>query len=105
MKSNSFERFYKTDVTIANLKVDDYSGETEKEILGTLKADIQPYSGDKAREKYGIEIECQKRMFCSHNPNVDEKNNVIIGDEVYEIVHVAEWEFGLEVMLSRRRLR
>ena len=105
MTSNPFKRFYTTVVSIVQYKINDYTGEKETKVLGTLKADIQPYSGDKAREAYGIEIECQKRMFCEPDPNIDVRNYLEINGEIYEIVHVAEWNMGLEVMLQRSRLK
>lgn len=105
MKSDPFKRFYNTDVTVVRYEINDYSGEKTTDILGTLKADIQPYSGDKAREAYGVEIECQMRMFCDYDPNIDVKNYLEIKGEIYEVTHIAEWSAGLEVMLKRSRLK
>ena len=59
-----FSRFYNKDVIIAEYEIDDYTGKTEKTVLSEIKADVQPYSGGRAREQYGLDIECQMRMFC-----------------------------------------
>lgn len=104
MLSNPFKRFYTTNVTIVQYKIDDYSGEKETRVLSSFKADVQPYSGGKAHEAYGVEIECQLRMFCDADENISEKNYVQISGEIYEIVHVAPWNMGFEVMLNRRQL-
>lgn len=105
MSSNAFERFYTTDVSVISFKIDDYTGDAQTSILGTLKADVQPYSGDKAREEYGVEIECQKRMFCAESADIDVKNHIKIDGVIYEITHIARWELGLEVMLNKTRLK
>lgn len=54
-----FSRFYNKDVIIAEYEIDDYTGKAEKTVLSEIKADIQPYSGGRAREEYGLDIECQ----------------------------------------------
>lgn len=101
--SNPFNRFYTTDVTVVHYKKDDYSGETDRQVLGTLKADVQPYSGGKAHEEYGLDIECQMRMFCDADENISVKNCLEIAGTKYEIVHVAPWNMGLEVILKLMR--
>lgn len=104
-RNNLFKRFYNTDVTVVQIKKDDYSGEMEKKSLNSFKADVQPYSGGKAYEKYGAQIECQFRMFCNTEDNIEVKNHVEISGEIYEITYIARWDMGLEVMLKRSSLR
>ena len=79
-----FSRFYNKDVIIAEYEIDDYTGKTEKTVLSEIKADVQPYSGGRAREQYGLDIECQMRMFCDMSDDV---------------------KVGLVAMLERSRLK
>lgn len=103
--TNPFERFYDTEVTVVRIKKDDYSGETVQTELNFFTADIQPYSGGKAYEEYGVNIDCQKRMFCGEHDNISVNNHVKIGGEIYEIVYVEKWGFGYSVMLKRSKQR
>lgn len=65
-----FSDFYDKTVIIAEYEIDDYTGKTEKTVLSEIKADVQPYSGGRAREQYGLDIECQMRMFCDMSDDV-----------------------------------
>ena len=89
-----FSDFYDKTVIIAEYEIDDYTGKTEKTVLSEIKADVQPYSGGRAREQYGLDIECQMRMFC------DMSDDVKVG-----ITYVQKWDSDLVAMLERSRLK
>ena len=80
-----FSRFYNKDVIIAEYEIDDYTGKAEKTVLSEIKADIQPYSGGRAREEYGLDIECQMRMFC------DMSDDVNVGSKVEYDGDLSKW--------------
>ena len=69
------------------------------------KADIQPYSGGRAREQYGLDIECQMRMFCDMSDDVKVGNRVEYDGDIYDITYVQKWDSGLVAMLERSRLK
>lgn len=100
-----FSRFYNKDVIIAEYEIDDYTGKAEKTVLSEIKADIQPYSGGRAREEYGLDIECQMRMFCDMSDDVNVGSKVEYDGDIYDITYVQKWDSGLVAMLERSRLK
>ena len=100
-----FSRFYNKDVIIAEYEIDDYTGKAEKTVLSEIKADIQPYSGGRAREEYGLDIGCQMRMFCDMSDDVKVGNRVEYDGDIYDITYVQKWDSGLVAMLERSRLK
>lgn len=100
-----FSRFYNKDVIIAEYEIDDYTGKAEKTVLSEIKADVQPYSGGRAREEYGLDIECQMRMFCDMSNGVKVGNRVEYDGDIYDITYVQKWDSGLVAMLERSRLK
>ena len=100
-----FSDFYDKTVIIAEYEIDDYTGKTEKTVLSEIKADVQPYSGGRAREQYGLDIECQMRMFCDMPDDVKVGNRVEYDGDIYDITYVQKWDSGLVAMLERSRLK
>lgn len=100
-----FNDFYDKTVIIAEYEIDDYTGKTEKTVLSEIKADVQPYSGGRAREQYGLDIECQMRMFCDMSDDVKVENRVEYDGDIYDITYVQKWDSGLVAMLERSRLK
>ncbi len=100
-----FSDFYDKTVIIAEYEIDDYTGKTEKTVLSEIKADVQPYSGGRAREQYGLDIECQMRMFCDMSDDVKVGNRVEYDGDIYDITYVQKWDSGLVAMLERSRLK
>lgn len=100
-----FNDFYDKTVIIAEYEIDDYTGKTEKTVLSEIKADVQPYSGGRAREQYGLDIECQMRMFCDMSDDVKVGNRVEYDGDIYDITYVQKWDSGLVAMLERSRLK
>ena len=100
-----FSDFYDKTVIIAEYEIDDYTGKTEKIVLSEIKADVQPYSGGRAREQYGLDIECQMRMFCDMSDDVKVGNRVEYDGDIYDITYVQKWDSGLVAMLERSRLK
>ena len=100
-----FSDFYDKTVIIAEYEIDDYTGKTEKTVLSEIKADVQPYSGGRAREQYGLDIECQMCMFCDMSDDVKVGNRVEYDGDIYDITYVQKWDSGLVAMLERSRLK
>ena len=100
-----FSDFYDKTVIIAEYEIDDYTGKTEKTVLSEIKADVQPYSGGRAREQYGLDIECQMVMFCDMSDDVKVGNRVEYDGDIYDITYVQKWDSGLVAMLERSRLK
>ena len=100
-----FSDFYYKTVIIAEYEIDDYTGKTEKTVLSEIKADVQPYSGGRAREQYGLDIECQMRMFCDMSNGVKVGSKVEYDGDIYDITYVQKWDSGLVAMLERSRLK
>ena len=94
-----FSDFYDKTVIIAEYEID------EKTVLSEIKADVQPYSGGRAREQYGLDIECQMRMFCDMSDDVKVGNRVEYDGDIYDITYVQKWDSGLVAMLERSRLK
>lgn len=95
-----FERFYTTSVRLFTVTEDDYSGMAEKTVLSEIMADVQPYNGGLANKEYGLEIECQKRMFCGNHKDVMEGNHAEVNGEMYRIIYVQAWELGRTAILK-----
>ncbi len=99
--SNPFKAFYNTEVQIVQVTVkgayEKVRTETE---LGSVYADIQPYSGGLATEEYGYNSECQFRMFCDKAEEIKAGNHIKYKDKLYKILYAAEWGMGLEVLLG-----
>ena len=100
-----YSDFFDKTVIIAEYEIDDYTGKTEKTVLSEIKADVQPYSGGRAREQYGLDIECQMRMFCDMSDDVKVGNRVEYDGDIYDITYVQKWDSGLVAMLERSRLK
>ncbi len=68
--------------------------------LCSFKADVQPYNGGLASKNYGLEVECQKRMFCDCNEYVTEGNYVEIAGKRYKIIYAENWDSGSAAILQ-----
>lgn len=102
--SNPFKRFYTSDVTVIKVKETGAYTKTQTVTkLASFKADIQPYNGGLAAKDYGLEVECQKRMFCEHNGYLTEGNYVETGGQRYKIIYVEDWDSGAMVILRAVR--
>ncbi|MBQ8301507.1 MAG: hypothetical protein IJX57_06045 [Clostridia bacterium] len=103
MKSNPFKKFYIHDVQIIKItETGAYTKTKTKTIeeLSSFKADIQPYNGGLAQKDYGLEVECQKRMYCECDANLVEGNYADALGQRYKIVYVENWKLGAEVLLQ-----
>lgn len=101
MKSNPFKRFYNTDVKLLEIKETGVYTKTHTVTeLCSIKADIQPYNGGLAAKDYGLEVECQKRMFCNNNEHLTEGNYAEISGQRYRIIYVDAWDMGAAAVLQ-----
>lgn len=99
--NNPFEPFYDTEVQIIQITEKGvYEKLRTEKVLGTIYADIQPYGGGLAEEKYGYKSECQFRMFCDNTEGIAMGNYIRYKDKTYKIAYVAEGEMGPEVLLN-----
>ena len=103
--SNPFKRFYNKDVKIISIKESGAYTKTPQAVteLCSFKADIQPYNGGLAAKDYGLEVECQKRMYCDCNDNLTEGNYAETGGQRYKIIYVENWDSGAVVILQAVR--
>lgn len=99
--SNPFKAFYNTEVQVLEITVKGVYEKVRTETeLCLVCADIQPYSGGLAEAEYGYSSECQFRMFCDKTEAIKMGNYIKHEGKLYKILYVAEWELGLEVLLS-----
>ena len=103
--SNPFKRFYNKDVKIISIKESGAYTKTQQAVteLCSFKADIQPYNGGLAAKDYGLEVECQKRMYCDCNDNLREGNYAEAGGQRYKIIYVENWDSGAVAILQAVR--
>lgn len=97
-----FSRFYNTDVKLLEIKeTGAYSKTRQVTELCSIKADIQPYNGGLLAKEYGLEAECQKRMFCENNEHLTEGNYTEIHGQRYKIIYAEAWDMGAAVILQK----
>ncbi len=97
---NAFDIFHTTTAIIAELgDYDDYENSYTIIEKGTIKGNLQPYSGTLAEKDYGFKEECQYQFYCSQNDNIKAGSYLIIGSSHYKVVYVAEWDMGINVLL------
>lgn len=96
-----FDIFARTEaVVVEKGDYDDYENTYKPIEIDRITGDLQPYSGDLLKADYGLARECQKRFFCRTNDNIKEGALLKIGGRYFEVVYVADWEAGHEVMLN-----
>lgn len=99
--SNPFKRFYTSEVKIVSIRETGAYTKTQTVTeLCSFKADVQPYNGGLLAKEYGLEAECQKRMFCDKNEHITEGNYAEILGQKYKIIYVTNWDFGAAAILK-----
>lgn len=99
--AGAFDMFARTEaVVVEKGDYDDYENTYTLKEIDRVTGDLQPYSGDLLKADYGLARECQKRFFCKTNDNIEEGALLKIGGRYFEVVYVADWEAGHEVMLN-----
>lgn len=83
------------------------SDEQEKwNITASTRADLQPYSGGLAQKQYGLDTECQKRMYCAVCHDISEGEGVSIDSQdtepEYLVTYVEQWDTYTMALLKRR---
>lgn len=100
-----FYIFNNTKAVIVELgDYDDYENTYTVNEIGTIEGDLQPYSGGKAEEDYGIRVECQYQFYCGNEANIKVGAYLVIGTQKYEVVHVGSWDLGMAVLLKEVEL-
>ncbi|MFD3260842.1 hypothetical protein ACE3MQ_19800 [Paenibacillus lentus] len=65
---------------------------------------MEPYSSAMAKKEYGLEIECQKRIFCPPDPNILQGLGVYLEDREgkpdFILESVMDWPRHLECLLK-----
>lgn len=98
---NPFNVLYQSRVKVLEITESGaYEKKRSERELCEIAVDVQPYSGSLAAEKYGYKKECQLRMFCAYNPEIKPGRYIKYNGKIYQIQHIAEWEFGEEVLLN-----
>lgn len=104
MSANPFKRFYTTEVKLVSItETGAYTKTQTVKELCSIKADVQPYNGGLAAKEYGLEKECQKRMFCDNNEHLTEGNYAEIYGRRYKIIYAEPWNMGAAAILQEVR--
>ena len=103
MKVKAFEYFLNDTAEVINITESGaYKKTRTTEVLGSLKCDIQPYSGKLALEEYGYEVECDKKMYYQEKTVGITSGGYIKADGVlYQIQYVTERKLGCMALLKR----
>ena len=100
--NRAFERaFYDTAAEI--IRVSESGGYTKtrtREKLGEIAADIQPVSGELAREEYGLDYSRAMHMFCADNALIVPGVYIKTGDGEYIVRHTARRRLGMTALLE-----
>lgn len=86
---------------------DDYENTYSLTEIGTLRGDIQSYSGGLAEKDYGLSIECEKRFFAhSAFPELKDKTDlyVVDGNRSFRIMYIGEYDMGAVLLLKEAEL-
>ncbi len=102
---NVFDIFRDTEIKIISIEeTGSYTKTRTIKELCNITASIEPYNGGLAAKEYGLEKECQKRMFCEHNGYLTEGNYAEIGGQRYRIIYVEDWDSGATALLQAVRV-
>lgn len=75
-------------------------------VVGTAKADMQPYNGGLAQKEYGLSAECQKRLYTEPCPDITEGAGIAFSAEdtqpEYDVIYAEHWEAYTMAILKRR---
>lgn len=97
-----FSRFYTKTVEIYRIKSGStYSDAAETELVCSVSADIQPFSGDVTEEEYGLRIERAMKLYCKSCADIKEGNYVRADGEMYRIKSVKNWDMGIEALIEK----
>lgn len=108
--NDPFDMFYTKTAEIAEINEPNGYSDRQKNIrsLGTIKCDIQPYSGGESSRNEILEAErglCemfQLRLFSAADERICVGNYVLYKGRYYRIAYTAEWEFGYQALLQER---
>lgn len=104
LKSSFAKYFYGDTADVISITYGDDTGydRTEKaEKLCTVKCDLQPYSGELAQERYGIRVECQKRLYTANNDCIKAGNYIDANGERFRIEYAEHRQLGTVAFLKK----
>lgn len=80
-----------------------YTLESVKEDICTVKADIQPYSGELARKEYGLEVGQCLKVYCDRNAKLEEGLYCTVSGRngEYVIRYAEHWDNGSMLVIER----
>lgn len=98
----AFARFYKTPVEIYRLSSgSDYSSSAERELVCSVLADIQPFSGELSDMEYGLDAKRRFKMYCADCEGISEGGYVKVDGVFYQITYAERWEMGIAAVIER----
>lgn len=93
--------FHNDTVTVLRIsKGTGYERSETAETLCTIKGDLQPYSGGLARESYGLDVECQKRLYFDACNNIKPGAYVEVNNVRYRVEYAEERNMGSFALLK-----
>lgn len=96
---NPFNRFYDTEISVYEPLENTYSQKGEKNLLGVLVCDLQPYECDADSKIYGLDENKSYKIFCDLNELLENGRYVNFGGEWYMIVSVKRWSMGMTALM------
>lgn len=96
---NPFERFYDTKIDVYAAEENEYEKRGQKNLLGTVVCDIQPYRSDTESKPYGLSENVSYKLFCDKNDLMKTGRYVSFAGAWYMIATVEIWSFGMTVMI------
>ncbi len=96
---NPFSRFYDTEITVYELKDASYGDSGERELLGSVICDIQPYEGGVRSKPFGLDENRSYKLFCDKNSLLKNGRYIMFAGEWYMIVSLMTWSFGMTAVV------
>lgn len=99
--ANPFKKFYESKIRILSITEQGvYEKKRTQTELGTVYADVQPYSGGLAEAEYGYSDSCVYRMFCDNDDIIKAGNYAEYNGKIFRMTYVSAGKLGAEVLLN-----
>ncbi len=99
--SNPFSRFYNTAVKVySDSGTDTYDSRAEKEEIGELVCDIQPYTDALSAKLYGADEDIKYKLYCDSTELIRVGRYIRLDGELYRIVSAGDWKLGMRAVIS-----
>lgn len=96
---NPFNRFYDTQISVYEQEESSYDKRGERNLLGKVICDIQPYNDSTESKLYGLSESRAYKLFCDKNSLIKNGRYVSFGETWYMIVKTENWSFGMTAVM------